>query len=79
MYKILKKYPNLCVSSKGKKSGVSQQGANKSMTFSFDRCYNPTSSTADVYNEVPYSLVQVKKTVVTKSQSCPDSYITHSK
>ena len=68
MCKILK-VPYLWVSSKGKKSGVSQQGANKSMTFSFDRCYNPTSSTADVYNEVPYSLVQVKKTVATNPRA----------
>ena len=33
--------------------------ARKSITFVFDRCYNATTNTAQVYNELPYSLVQV--------------------
>ena len=32
---------------------------NKSVTFSFDRCYNNKSTTAHIYDEIPYSLVQV--------------------
>ena len=32
---------------------------NKSVTFTFDRCYNATTSTAQIYNEIPYALVQV--------------------
>lgn len=31
---------------------------NKSVTFSFDRCYNGTTNSAQIYNEIPYSLVQ---------------------
>ena len=33
---------------------------NKSVTFTFDRCYNATTTTAQIYNEIPYSLVQVR-------------------
>ena len=33
---------------------------NKSITFSFDRCYNANTNTAGIYNEIPYSLVQVR-------------------
>ena len=32
----------------------------KSITFSFDRCYGAKITTADIYNEIPYSLVQVR-------------------
>ncbi len=32
---------------------------NKSITFSFDRCYNANATTGMLYNEIPYSLVQV--------------------
>ena len=32
----------------------------KSITFSFDRCYGSKITTADIYNEIPYSLVQVQ-------------------
>lgn len=32
---------------------------NKSVTFSFDRCYNSKTTTAQIYDEIPYSLVQV--------------------
>ena len=34
--------------------------ARKSITFVFDRCYNASTNTAQVYNEIPYSLVQVR-------------------
>jgi len=42
---------------------VAQNGGNpnKSITFSYDRCYNAHATTANVYDEIPYSLVQVKK------------------
>jgi len=38
----------------GKQNG----SARKSITFVFDRCYNSVTNTAQVYNEIPYSLVQ---------------------
>ena len=31
----------------------------KSITFSFDRCYGSKFTTSEIYNEIPYSLVQV--------------------
>ena len=31
----------------------------KSITFSFDRCYGAKTTTKDLYDEIPYSLVQV--------------------
>ena len=36
-----------------------QVNPNKSVTFSYDRCYNMSTTTAQIYNEIPYSLVQV--------------------
>ena len=39
--------------------GGRQNGsARKSITFVFDRCYNNKSTTAQIYNEIPHSLVQ---------------------
>ncbi len=34
---------------------------NKSITFSYDRCYNAAATTGHIYNEIPYSLVQVER------------------
>jgi hypothetical protein len=36
----------------------------KSITFSFDRCYGSNTTTAELYNEIPYSLVQVSVLIV---------------
>lgn len=45
---------------KSRKTMASRGGnPNKSVTFSFDRTYNSRTSTAQIYNEIPYSLVQV--------------------
>ena len=45
---------------KTRKTMAAQGGnPNKSVTFSFDRCYNNKTTTAQMYNEIPYSLVQV--------------------
>ena len=45
---------------KSRKTMAAQGGnPNKSVTFSFDRCYNNKSTTAHIYDEIPYSLVQV--------------------
>jgi hypothetical protein len=45
---------------KTRKTMAAQGGnPNKSVTFSFDRCYNNMTTTAQIYNEIPYSLVQV--------------------
>ena len=45
---------------KSRKTMAAQGGnPNKSVTFSFDRCYNNKTTTAQMYNEIPYSLVQV--------------------
>ena len=44
---------------KPSKSVSAISNPNKSVTFSFDRCYNSTSTTAHIYNELPYSLVEV--------------------
>ena len=38
--------------------GRQNGSARKSITFVFDRCYNGMTNTAQVYNEIPYSLVQ---------------------
>ena len=48
---------------KSRKTMASQQSSNpnKSVTFSFDRCYNTKTTTAQIYDEIPYSLVQVNK------------------
>ena len=42
---------------------LQQNGGNphKSLTFSFDRCYGANTTTAEIYNEIPYSLVQVRR------------------
>ena len=46
---------------KSRKTMAAQGGnPNKSVTFSFDRCYNNKTTTAQMYNEIPYSLVQVR-------------------
>ena len=34
---------------------------NKSITFAFDRCYSANATTSMIYNEIPYSLVQVSQ------------------
>ena len=45
---------------KTRKTMAAQGGnPNKSVTFSFDRCYNTKTTTAQIYDEIPYSLVQV--------------------
>ena len=45
---------------KSRKTIASQGGnPNKSVTFSFNRAYNSRTTTAQLYNELPYSLVQV--------------------
>ncbi len=38
-----------------------QNGGNphKSVTFSYDRCYDTRTTTAIIYDEIPYALVQV--------------------
>jgi len=38
--------------------GRQNGSARKSITFVFDRCYNGNTNTAQVYNEIPYSLTQ---------------------
>ena len=50
---------------KPSKSVSAISNPNKSVTFSFDRCYNSNSTTAHIYNELPYSLVEVKKAIIT--------------
>ena len=35
-----------------------QGNAAKSVTFVFDRVYNGNTTTAEMYNEIPYSLTQ---------------------
>ena len=42
----------------------------KSITFSFDRCYGAKITTADIYNEIPYSLVQVRYVEQTMVSVC---------
>ncbi|TRY60979.1 hypothetical protein TCAL_05689 [Tigriopus californicus] len=39
---------------------IQQNGgsSHKSITFSYDRCYNANATTSQLYNEIPYSLVQ---------------------
>ena len=37
---------------------VQNGSARKSVTFVFDRVYNASTTTAQIYNEIPYSLVQ---------------------
>lgn len=57
-------YKNECTILVPKSTKLLQQnGGNphKSVTFSFDRCYDETATTSDLYNEIPYSLVQVSK------------------
>ena len=44
---------------KPSKSVSAMSNPNKSVTFSYDRCYNTTTTTAHIYNELPYSLVEV--------------------
>ena len=47
---------------KSRKTMASRGGnPNKSVTFSFDRTYNSRTSTAQIYNELPYNLVQVQQ------------------
>ncbi len=40
---------------------LAAQGGNphKSITFSYDRCYGAKATTAQIYDEIPYALVQV--------------------
>ena len=40
-------------------TGRQNGSARKSITFVFDRCYNGNTNTAQIYNEIPYSLTQV--------------------
>ena len=41
---------------------LQQNGGNphKSITFSFDRVYAAHTTTAEIYNEIPYSLITVR-------------------
>ena len=43
----------------------------KSITFSFDRCYGARTTTKDLYDEIPYSLVQVVTLCIAFCIGCP--------